>query len=75
MRVCKCDRCGKIYEPHHERNDFFTRVIMIGEENFGLGETEAEIETTLDICESCFTSFQHWLQRWTQPEEYKEIES
>ena len=75
MRVCKCDRCGKIYEPFMEHNDFFTRVIMIGNENFGLVDTEAEMDTTLDICDGCFASFERWLKRWNQSEEDDECGS
>ena len=63
MKVCKCDRCGQIFEPHPEGRDFYSRIIQTGEETFNLMEPEAEIDGSYDICESCFEDFQRWLKR------------
>ena len=63
MKVCQCDRCGKIFEPHMENRDFWSRVIQVGEETFNLTDCLGEIETTYDICDDCFADFQRWLKR------------
>lgn len=60
MKVCKCDRCGKIFEPTENKGEFYSRVIEIGQSTFGLTDTVTEIETTLDICDSCYHSFLSW---------------
>ena len=61
MKVCKCDRCGRIFEPTEQSNgEFYSRVIEVGEETFGITNTEAVIEMTLDICNSCYNSFLSW---------------
>lgn len=60
MKVCKCDRCGRIFEPTEKCGEFYSRVIEVGEETFGITNTEAEIEMTLDICNSCYNSFLAW---------------
>ena len=43
MKICKCDRCGKIFEPIYEDGAFRSPVIQIGMETFGLEDTEANI--------------------------------
>lgn len=63
MKVCKCDRCGYIFEPHQEGHDFYSRVIEIGEETFELIDSECEIENSYDICEDCYKDFQRWFRR------------
>ena len=61
MKVCKCDRCGRIFEPTEKSDgEFYSRVIEVGEETFGITNTEATIEITLDICDSCYNSFLSW---------------
>jgi len=65
MKVCKCDRCGKIFEPsfNSDAGDFYSRVIQIGDENFNLCDTVTEIIASYDICEDCYKDFVRWLGR------------
>ena len=63
MKVCKCDRCGKIFEPHKNDRNFYSRVIQTGEETFDLLEPECDIDGYYDICEECYKDFQRWLRR------------
>lgn len=63
MKVCKCDRCGAIFEPHEKDHDFYGRIIQVGEETFGLVDTEGDINEVYDICDSCYEDFQRWLRR------------
>ena len=65
MKVCKCDRCGIIFEPHHANNDFYNRIIQVGEETFGLTDIEGIIDMTYDICDGCYESFKKWMRRGT----------
>ena len=63
MKVCKCDRCGKIFEPIFNTNDFYSKVIQVGDETFNLREPETEITASYDICEDCYKDFIRWLGR------------
>ena len=63
MKVCKCDRCGKVFEPRQYCNGFYSRTIQTGLETFDLMEPEADIDNTYDICEDCYESFKKWIHR------------
>lgn len=63
MKVCKCDRCGRIFEPIYEDSAFRSPVVQIGMETFGLEDTEANIIDTFDICDDCYNDFQRWMKR------------
>lgn len=64
MKVCKCDRCGKVFEPTgYSNGEFYNRVIQLGEETFGLTNIEGVIDETFDICEDCYKDFQRWIKR------------
>ena len=63
MKVCKCDRCGSIFEPHMGNRDFYSRVLQIGDETFSLMDSECEIEQSYDLCDSCYEDFQRWFKR------------
>ena len=63
VKVCKCDRCGAIFEPTARDGDFFSKIIWVGEENFDLIETICETEETYDICDECYNDFQRWMKR------------
>ena len=67
MKVCQCDRCGKIFSPSFENNAFISRVIETGMETFGLEETEASIDNSFDICANCYDDFIRWM---TNPNTY-----
>lgn len=63
MKVCKCDRCGCIFEPHSYNTGFYSRVIQLGEETFSLMDMETDIDEAYDICDSCYEDFQRWFKR------------
>ena len=63
MKVCKCDRCGNIFEPYNNGREFYSRVIQTGEETFGLMDTECDIDQCYDLCDSCYEDFQRWFKR------------
>ena len=61
MKVCQCDRCGKIFSPSFVNNTVVSQVIQTGMETFGLEETETSIDNSFDICPNCYNEFIHWL--------------
>lgn len=63
MKVCKCDRCGRIFEPVFQDKYFYSRVMQIGLETFDLVEPEGEIEDTYDLCDECYADLQRWIKR------------
>ena len=63
MKICKCDRCGKIFEPTEHNGKFYNSVIQVGDETFDLLEPECEIDECYDICEDCYKDFQRWMKR------------
>lgn len=63
MKVCVCDRCGRQFSPRFENDDFYSRVIQVGEENFGLNDIVGEINESYDICDSCYEDFRRWFKR------------
>jgi len=64
MKVCKCDRCGKIFEPlfNKDENDFFVPVIQLGTETFSYKDVVGEVEYSYDICEDCSKEFLKWFK-------------
>lgn len=62
MKLCKCDRCGELFEPSYEDNDFYSRVIEVGHESFNLRDPIGEIEATYDICDHCYEEFLEWIE-------------
>lgn len=63
MKVCKCDRCGRIFEPYVRDGEWSNTIIQTGFENFGLDEIVGEVEHSYDICDECYKSFNKWLRR------------
>ena len=63
MKVCQCDRCGKIFEPSFENNAFVSQVIQTGMETFGLEETVAFMDNSFDICPNCYDEFIRWMNK------------
>ena len=63
MKVCQCDRCGKIFEPSFENNAFVSHVIQTGMETFGLELTETSIDNSFDICPNCYDEFIRWMKK------------
>lgn len=68
MKVCKCDRCGKIYSPVLKDDDFYSRVIQVSEETFGLTDVTGDVIESYDICDTCYSSFQDWIRRYNTTE-------
>ena len=66
MKVCQCDRCGKIFDPSFENDTIVSQVIQTGMETFWLDETE--IDNSFDICPNCYDEFIRWMNnpntRW-----------
>lgn len=63
MKVCICDRCGKVFEPTESNGEFYNSVIQVGEETFELMDVEGTIYKSYDICEECLKGFQRWMKR------------
>lgn len=63
MKVCQCDRCGKIFNLSFENNTVVSQVIQTGTETFGLEETETFIDNSFDICPNCYDEFIRWLTK------------
>lgn len=61
MKVCQCDRCGKIFSPSFENDTYVSQVIQTGMENFE--ETETSIDNSFDICPNCYDDFIRWLTK------------
>ncbi len=59
MKVCQCDRCGKIFSPSFENDTCVSQVIQTGMENFE--ETETSIDNSFDICPNCYDEFIRWM--------------
>lgn len=59
MKVCQCDRCGKIFDPSFENDTIVSQVIQTGMETFWLDETE--IDNSFDICPNCYDEFIRWM--------------
>lgn len=59
MKVCQCDRCGKIFSPSFENDTVVSRVIQTGMEAFDL--EEIDIDNSFDICPNCYDEFIRWL--------------
>ena len=63
MKVCKCDRCGRIFEPYPHERDWYNKVIQLGVETFGLTDIVGEVESSYDVCDDCYNDFQKWFRR------------
>lgn len=63
MKVCVCDRCGKVFKPTESDGEFYNPVIQVGNETFGLVYIEGTIDKTFDVCEECLKDFQRWMKR------------
>lgn len=61
MKVCQCDRCGKIFSPSFENDTVVSRVIQTGMETFDLEETD--IDNSFDICPNCYDEFIRWMNK------------
>ena len=61
MKVCQCDRCGKIFSPSFENDTVVSRVIQTGMETFVLEETD--IDNSFDICPNCYDEFIRWMNK------------
>lgn len=61
MKVCQCDRCGKIFSPSFENDTVVSRVIQTGMEAFDLEETD--IDNSFDICPNCYDEFIRWMNK------------
>ena len=59
MKVCQCDRCGKIFSPPFENDTCVSQVIQTGMENFE--GTEISIDNSFDICPNCYDEFIRWM--------------
>ena len=63
MKVCKCDRCGALFNPTPKDLDWYSRVISVGQETFGLTDIVGEVDESFDICDDCYKSFRKWMKR------------
>lgn len=63
VKVCKCDRCGRIFEPTMGDGEFFNKVILIGDQTFDLVDSVCDTEAEYDICDSCYEDFHRWFRR------------
>lgn len=63
MKVCKCDRCGHIFEPTMRDGNFYTKTILVGDQTFDLMDSIYDSEGEYDICEDCYRDFQRWFKR------------
>jgi len=60
MMVYKCDRCGKIIpRPEGTADKPIKRIIDWGYANYDDPNDGGEVEQ-IDVCTSCYKSFQEW---------------
>ena len=63
MRITRCDRCGKEYEPKElepvEIRDINVNRIRIG--------TNTGISDGTDLCQECLNEFKKWWERYDKP--------
>lgn len=72
-RACKCDRCGKFYEPN--QNDeacvptavrpLEFNTITLNHKDYENGNVDYVGFSRIDICPACAHSFTKW---WTNPD-------
>lgn len=71
--ACKCERCGKFYDPNQKDeatvpNQVSSRItfnaIMLNRENYKNDSSAYVGFTRMDICPECARSFNMW---WTNP--------